>query len=171
MIEPRFTTERAKACFHSKYVIAHAFGRLIERHTVAAHYMWLHLATESQTEPAFRVRGQLPGYLRGYHRAPREGNRNAGRIMERRRRLSCRGDHHPWHLSGFGEQHARDAGTLQVAREAGDVFPGIGPGHHVKFHREPPRAFVAPYTPTAWFRSLLSAAAAVHLFPRTEAAA
>jgi len=38
-IELRFTAERLQACFQGKYVIAHAFGRLIELHTVAAHYM------------------------------------------------------------------------------------------------------------------------------------
>ena len=64
-------------------------------------------------------------------------------------------------ISGASHDEAQvkftSGGALRVARKAGDVFPGIGPGHHVKLDRHPLRAFVAadtgPYTPVAWFRS------------------
>ena len=47
VIEVPLAAERTQAGFHGKYVIAHAFGRLIERHTIAAHDMRLHLAAKA----------------------------------------------------------------------------------------------------------------------------
>ena len=134
MLQRALAAEGRQAGLHRLHVVLHLRRRLVEGAGVSPDDVGLHLAAEAEAELALGVLRQLPGDLGRDHRAAREGERNAGREMQRRRGQRGRGDVHPRDLVALGEQHAGEAGRFHSAGQGGHVAPGGGAGHDVEFH-------------------------------------
>jgi len=134
MLQRALPSKGRQAGLHGLHVVLHLGRRLVERAGVSFGDVRLHLAAEPEAELAPGVLCQLPGDLRRDHRAAREGDRNAGREMQGRRRQRCGRDVHPRHLVAFGEQHAGKAGRFRAARQVGHMVPGRRARHDIEFH-------------------------------------
>ena len=134
MQERALAPEGREAGLHGLHVVLHLRRRLVEGAGVSLGDVCLHLTAEPEPKLALGVLRQLPGDLRRNHRAAREGDRDAGREMQRWCRQRRGGDVHPWHLLAFGEQHAGEAGRLRAACQLGHMVPGCGARHDIEFH-------------------------------------
>ena len=127
--------ERGPARPHRQHVVTEPGDGRVELRAVAALDVGPNLAAESEPEPPLGGLGELPCDLGRDHRAAREGDRDAGRQVQARRRLVGGGDRQPRRLAHLGEHEAGEAGLLDLRGEVLDVGPGGRFGHHVELHR------------------------------------
>ena len=91
------------------------------RRRVAELVVALHLRAEAEVEAAARELLQVPGELRGHHRAPRKRDRDVGAELDRLRVLGGDRQRQEGIVAGLRRADAVEAERLGGARGGGDV--------------------------------------------------